>query len=156
MIEDITKLLMGFLMKPKYTLKDKTVKFRQNEYFTDDFFKILNGYLTLFFEAPEIIITSAFDGVHTPKSLHYQKKAIDIRIRHLVDKFCGFKTFTEDWNGTLMRFSVCIANALPDYYLILSLNPNNPYIHIQYSRENIREDNLFTEYGKYHNLYVKE
>lgn len=155
MIDSVVTLIMGFILKPKYTLKDKTVKFKQNEYFTDDFFKVIMGYFTLFFENPEIIITSAFDGVHSPKSLHYQSKAIDIRIRHLVDKFCGFKVFTEDWNGTLMRCCVAIANALPNYYLILSLNPDNPYIHIQYSRENIREENLFTEYGKYHNLFIK-
>lgn len=66
----------------------------------------------------DMIITSVYDGVHKPNSLHYKGKAIDIRTTHLTK---------EEKEKVLKRLKELLGN---DYQVIFETSPE--HIHIEY------------------------
>ena len=120
-------------------------------YFNEEFYLIVYEALNAFFEDNHIMVTSGIDGKHSDGSMHYQSKAIDLRIRHLRTDYLKYEIEHEVWTSALYLAFACIAEQLPKYCFIIHAKDNKRHVHIQYSRENIRGIGK----GEHRNLYLK-
>jgi hypothetical protein len=122
-----------------------------DSYFNEEFYQIVSEGLNDFFEDNHIMVTSGTDGDHTEGSMHYQSKAVDLRIRHLKTEYLKYTIDHEVWASALYLAFASIAEQLPKYCFIVHAKDNKRHVHVQYSRENIRGMGL----GLHRNLYLK-
>jgi hypothetical protein len=154
MIEILSDMIEGFVEAPEVEHKKGVTWTETNsEYFGERFFQKLQGSLNLFFEHPTITVTSAHDSEHTPNSMHYVGRAIDLRIKDLKTRFLHVELGSESWKDSVIFCYSRMAEFFPNYVFVVHVNSGAPHVHCQFSRQNLKDP--WAGLGKHHNLFIK-